>query len=232
MNLVVNASFIDPGAVVNDDGATTTIMGTGSLDTATVGSYTLTYTATDASNNTASVTRTVNVQAAVSSGSGGGGGGGGGGSKSKNKSKSKDKKKSEPTKKVAPKPAPDVPRYTQTPVPAGQVLGAAQHAFSIDLSQGATNADVTTLQNALKASGHFSGQATGYFGPLTASSLKAYQSANGVPATGMLDAATRAKLNATTTATATTPSDNSALITLLLTQLQILQAQLKALQGN
>jgi hypothetical protein len=55
--------FSDPGATVTDNvDATRTIAGTGEVDTATIGIYTLTYTATDASGNLAvPVTRTINV---------------------------------------------------------------------------------------------------------------------------------------------------------------------------
>jgi peptidoglycan hydrolase-like protein with peptidoglycan-binding domain len=48
---------------------------TGSVNTTVVGSYTLTYSATDSSGNTGSANRTINVTIAA----GGGGGGGGGG---------------------------------------------------------------------------------------------------------------------------------------------------------
>ncbi|NDB96621.1 MAG: DUF5011 domain-containing protein, partial [Verrucomicrobia bacterium] len=52
-----------PGATVTDNrDATRAINGTGSVNTAVVGIYTLTYTATDAAGNLAiPVTRTVNV---------------------------------------------------------------------------------------------------------------------------------------------------------------------------
>jgi len=55
--------FIDPGATVTDNvDATRTIAGSGTVNTATVGAYTLTYTATDASGNPAAqVTRVVSV---------------------------------------------------------------------------------------------------------------------------------------------------------------------------
>ena len=55
--------FTDPGATVTDNvDATRTITGSGSVDTSTVGIYTLTYTAQDAAGNLAvPVTRTVNV---------------------------------------------------------------------------------------------------------------------------------------------------------------------------
>ncbi len=67
MQLTVGGTFTDPGATALDnvDGnLTKKIVETGSVDTATVGLYTLTYTATDAALNTASVSRVVSVVAA------------------------------------------------------------------------------------------------------------------------------------------------------------------------
>ena len=63
------ASFTDPGATAVDASGTditSSIKETGSVDTTTVGLYTLTYTATDAAGNTASVSRVVSVVAATS----------------------------------------------------------------------------------------------------------------------------------------------------------------------
>lgn len=62
MDIPLGANFVDPGATANDlvDGSVA-VMVTGSVDTNTVGSYTLTYTATDSHDNTAMVERTVNV---------------------------------------------------------------------------------------------------------------------------------------------------------------------------
>jgi hypothetical protein len=63
LEIFKGATFSDPGATVTDNvDATRTIAGSGTVNTATVGVYTLTYTATDASGNLAMpVTRTVNV---------------------------------------------------------------------------------------------------------------------------------------------------------------------------
>ncbi|NDB96679.1 MAG: DUF5011 domain-containing protein, partial [Verrucomicrobia bacterium] len=57
------ATFTDPGATVTDNvDAERTITGAGTVDTTSVGIYTLTYTATDTAGNMAvPVTRTVNV---------------------------------------------------------------------------------------------------------------------------------------------------------------------------
>jgi len=65
MTIEVGSTFTDPGATALDnyDGdLTSSIVVSGSVDTSTIGSYTLTYDVTDASGNAAvSLTRTVNV---------------------------------------------------------------------------------------------------------------------------------------------------------------------------
>ena len=72
MQLAVGDAFTDPGATATDPsmelGAsdtdlTSNIVVTGSVDTATEGSYTLTYTATDAAGNEGSASRLVTVVA-------------------------------------------------------------------------------------------------------------------------------------------------------------------------
>ena len=57
MNIVLNGTFTDPGATT-DEG---TISTSGTVDVSTVGTYTLTYSATDATGNTGTATRTVAV---------------------------------------------------------------------------------------------------------------------------------------------------------------------------
>ena len=62
MNVLLNTSYNEPGATVSDNsGETLAVTITGSVDSTTVGTYTISYEATDSSNNTATVTRTVNV---------------------------------------------------------------------------------------------------------------------------------------------------------------------------
>ncbi|MCF6207669.1 MAG: DUF5011 domain-containing protein, partial [Sulfurovum sp.] len=63
MTVSQDATFIDPGATVTDNsGETIDVNVTGSVDTAAVGTYTLTYYAQDSAGNAATpVTRTVNV---------------------------------------------------------------------------------------------------------------------------------------------------------------------------
>jgi len=64
LNTTKGVTYTDAGATANDavDGVLT-VTTTGSVDTTTVGVYTITYTATDLSNNTVTATRTVNVVA-------------------------------------------------------------------------------------------------------------------------------------------------------------------------
>ena len=65
MTIEVGSTFTDPGATASDAGdgdLTSSIVVTGSVDTSTLGTYTLTYNVSDASGNAADpVTRTVNV---------------------------------------------------------------------------------------------------------------------------------------------------------------------------
>ncbi|MCR4276051.1 MAG: DUF5011 domain-containing protein, partial [Candidatus Parcubacteria bacterium] len=67
LELTVGDTFTDPGATAVDDvdGALTPVIG-GTVDTATAGSYTLTYTATDAALNIGSASRLVTVLASTS----------------------------------------------------------------------------------------------------------------------------------------------------------------------
>ena len=65
MTIEVGTTFTDPGATASDAGdgdLTSSIVVSGSVDTSTIGTYTLTYDVSDTSGNAAdSVTRTVNV---------------------------------------------------------------------------------------------------------------------------------------------------------------------------
>ncbi|MFL0802575.1 MAG: DUF5011 domain-containing protein [Agarilytica sp.] len=68
LSAFVGFSFVDPGytAVDETDGdITPSVTVTGSVDTDTIGSYSITYSASDAAGNVASVVRTVNVVAVV-----------------------------------------------------------------------------------------------------------------------------------------------------------------------
>ena len=236
MSLTIGNTFTDPGATVTDNvDATTTITGVGSVDTANVGAYTLLYSATDSAGNSASTTRTVNVNAAVSSG-GGGGGGGGGGSSSSSSSSSKKKSGgggSTTTKKVTPAPAePSQPRVPQT---TGEVLGAISYTFTLNLSLGSQGAEVTELQKKLKALGFFSGEATGYFGPMTRTAVITFQTSKGLSPVGNVGPQTRAALNSdAATSPAPVPATGTvsleAQIVALKAQLALLLAKLTTLK--
>ena len=57
----LGSTYVDDGATAFDDFHGVTEASSESVDTNTVGSYTITYSATDKDGNTASATRTVNV---------------------------------------------------------------------------------------------------------------------------------------------------------------------------
>ena len=62
LTLAIGANFTDPGATALDDvDGIVDVTASGEVNTALPGSYTITYTATDAAGNTATATRTVNV---------------------------------------------------------------------------------------------------------------------------------------------------------------------------
>jgi hypothetical protein len=64
ISLTVGETYTDAGAVAIDDvdgDITSNIITTGTVDTSTVGTYTITYTVSDAAGNTTTVTRTVTV---------------------------------------------------------------------------------------------------------------------------------------------------------------------------
>lgn len=78
----------------------------------------------------------------------------------------------------------------------GQVLGASTYAFNSDVKLGHATNDVKELQEKLRTLGFFTFQtSTGYFGPITLAAVKAFQTANGIPATGFVGPLTRAALN-------------------------------------
>ena len=65
-SLTAGTAYVEAGASCTDNKDTTcTVTTTGTVNTASVGTYTITYTATDTSGNTSSKTRTVNVIAGI-----------------------------------------------------------------------------------------------------------------------------------------------------------------------
>jgi len=81
------------------------------------------------------------------------------------------------------------------PQAAGQVLGTSTFNFTRNLSLGMSGNDVTELQKALALNGVYRGPITGYFGQLTFSAVKAFQSKNGIKQTGVVAEQTRIMLN-------------------------------------
>ena len=57
----LGGTYTDAGATASDASGSVSVVTSGTVDTSTLGTYTLTYTATDASGNTGTETRTVNV---------------------------------------------------------------------------------------------------------------------------------------------------------------------------
>ena len=57
----LGSTYTDAGATATDASGSATVVTSGTVDTSAVGTYTLTYTATDASSNSVTATRTVNV---------------------------------------------------------------------------------------------------------------------------------------------------------------------------
>lgn len=110
-----------------------------------------------------------------------------------------------------------------------ELTARAAYRFVLDRGQGAQGADVTELQKILQSAGYLAVAPTGYFGPLTAEALRRYQAAKGIPATGFLDAATRATLNAAPAASFPLAGAAAANRALIEAQLVLLKQQLLVL---
>mgnify|MGYP001606877184 FL=1 len=228
LSLTAGATFTDPGATVTDNvDATTTIMGTGAVDTAIASTYTITYSAMDAAGNyAATTTRSVIVSAPVVSSGGGGGGGGGSPAKKSNGGGSSPIV----TPPVAPAPI-NVPRLPVANTPTPKVLGVATYTFTQDLSLGSTGAEVGELQKILARLNFFTGPTSGYFGPQTQAAVRAFQQARGLQQVGRVGPQTRTALNGTPNNLVQTSASTSApSVASLQAQLQFLLAQLAALQ--
>lgn len=92
-----------------------------------------------------------------------------------------------------------------TPTSTGSGSTSSSYTFTRDLTVGSTGADVTALQNALKAGGYMTANATGYFGALTKAGVAAWQTAKGVtPAAGYFGAKSRAAFGSVSTGGTTT----------------------------
>ncbi len=83
-----------------------------------------------------------------------------------------------------------------TPVATTPSSSTSACSFTGDLTVGSTGAAVTCLQNALKAGGYMTANATGYFGSLTQAGVAAWQQAMGItPAAGYFGPKSRAAFN-------------------------------------
>ena len=154
--------------------------------------------------------------------SGGGGGGGGGGSIL-------------PVTPSTSSPATSTPITISTSTvsapPKGQVLGASAYMFTRFLRRGVSGDDVIQLQKILIAQGHLRSTASGYFGALTESALKAFQKAHGIDQTGSTGSKTRQALNSISAPTMS-DSDKQALIQKLQAQVQALLAEIASLNAQ
>lgn len=168
--VTINTAYTDAGATALDNvSGVVPVTATGTVNTAVLGAYTITYSATDTADNLATSTRTVNVVAAPVVRRGGSSGG------------------------YRPAVKPVVTVVTTTT--SGQVLGASTFRFlNRFIRQGQRNSDVTALQQFLirRNSGSAARNlarvgATGYFGGLTRASLLEYQRINHLrPGTGVV----------------------------------------------
>jgi hypothetical protein len=82
------------------------------------------------------------------------------------------------------------PGTRDTSVDPRKAAEGSRHVSGISGQQ-----DVRQAQEALKSQGHDPGPVDGVMGPQTRQALRAFQSSNGLKQTGMLDAATKQKLN-------------------------------------
>jgi peptidoglycan hydrolase-like protein with peptidoglycan-binding domain len=91
---------------------------------------------------------------------------------------------------------------TVTTLPAATTTTVAAHQT---IQEGTPNTSETTLlQQQLNAHGYNVGTPDGSFGPATTDAVKKFQTANGLPATGVVDAATWNKLLASPSTASTT----------------------------
>jgi hypothetical protein len=81
--------------------------------------------------------------------------------------------------------------------PSSPAAPSSGQTLTQDLYFGRSGSQVKVLQAYLIGQGYLSaGNDTGFFGFLTSNAVKAYQHANGIPATGYVGSLTRAKINA------------------------------------
>ena len=78
--------------------------------------------------------------------------------------------------------------------PAGNLRHRICSVLYRNLSQGAQGEDVVSLQEYLRAEGHLSANATGYFGPLTHAAVARWQASQGVSAAGSFGPLSRERI--------------------------------------
>ncbi len=185
--------FIDPGfSAVDSTGASITATSSGSVDIRTAGTYTVTYTATDSEDHTATTTRTVIVRECSS---GGGGGSSNGGGNAGLTGLARAAAVTPPASSIAGN-AFGLATFQATLLPPGQVLGATTIVrFDNNLRVGSRGPEVVELQTRLTALGFYNGPITGFFGPLTRAAVIRFQAAHGLPQTGFFGPMTRAIIN-------------------------------------
>lgn len=87
------------------------------------------------------------------------------------------------------------PQTSETEPSEGLVLGALTYNFTRTLFVGSKGPDVTALQEFLTQEGLYTGPVTGYFGVLTNSAVKAFQTKIGLESVGIVGPKTRSELN-------------------------------------
>ncbi|WP_078556040.1 peptidoglycan-binding protein [Alkalihalobacterium alkalicellulosilyticum] len=125
-----------------------------------------------------------------------------------------------PAQPAAPKtPAPTTQPAPSTPAPApAPSVQPAPSTPSTTLTIGVRSDQVTLIQTQLRSLGLFHVEPTGYYGDITAQSVREFQRLNNLPVTGNADEQTIAKINevATSRATQPAPTNNAALMTNLI----------------
>lgn len=113
------------------------------------------------------------------------------------------------------------------------VASAQSVAFSNEFGVGAQGSNVTNLQTWLTDKGYYSGPITGYYGSLTQGGVEAFQTANGISATGFVGPLTLAALNSMAGVSTTgTVSTNSTELAQLQSELNSLLAQIQAIESG
>jgi hypothetical protein len=193
VEILPGTSFIDPGASTTDNlGGPVATTTSGSINNGVEGDYTITYGATDQAGNSTSTNRVVTVRAATSTVSvnSGGSGGNPGGSRHSDADIASAFGGSGGAQAQVTSGGVIGPTIPQVVLGPGQVLGIAIFRFPRTLRIGMRGEDVAELQRQLKEMGLFRVAITGYFGNITAASVRAFQRGLGLAANGQLDAQT------------------------------------------